>query len=594
MKKKGKLIILISGAAIGLCVLIFAAKFIADGPYRKQIPGNPDSATISKPIQEQIADARQWAYYITTANHLGNLGMVYHSFADYETAAKCYTLASEKNSNEWIWNYYLGYLSLEQGQSNEAIKNFEQVLEKDPQNFFASYYAGEAYQKLGSNEEAERMFTKIIKADEQTIDEKKSGRQFYFPIKTYAMFQLARIYISANETDSAEILLKAIIQDQVSFGPAYRSLGNVYSTKGDTTLAKKYAVRANDLSDYAAPADKLLDKIALISRSDQYLLKQIEDATRSGNYRWALTLCNQALKYFPANKTLISNAVFENFRQGFDEKALSYLDKHFEYFNNDAKELMDVTDLLYNRQHLSEAKKYFDQVKKLMPNNSTLAIWLFERGKKDEAITMMNELIKQNPQDKKILADEVHLLLNLGEDELANDYFTTLKKYAPESPETLQVTGLMAEKKGDTATTLAAYEQANKTDPKDLIFTQTLIDLYIRQKKWQQAIGHFKASLDIYPNEPVLLEGIGRLLIACPDATLKNIPDGIEYSERAFINTRSSYQTKLSAGKTLVTVYLSLGDKKNATKYINQTIKVAEEGNQSQEYIAYFKALISK
>jgi tetratricopeptide (TPR) repeat protein len=131
-------------------------------------------------------------------------------------------------------------------------------------------------------------------------------------------------------------------------------------------------------------------------------------------------------------------------------------------------------------------------------------------------------------------------------------------------------------------------------DPKDLIFTQTLIDFYIREKKWQQAIGHFKSSLEIYPNEPVLLEGLGRLLIACPDPTLKNIPDGIEYAERAFINARSSYQTKLSAGKTLVAVYLSLGDKKNATKYINQTIKVAEEVNQSKEYIAYFKALISK
>jgi len=591
MIKKVKLFIV---TVLSLAILVFIVHFIASKPFRDQIPHLSKLNVVTKPVKEQILSARNRAYFITTANNLGRLGMVYHSCADYEQAALCYKLAVKKDSREWVWNYYLGYLNLEQGQSHAAIENFEQVIKKKSNNYFVCYYAGEIYQKLGYNDAAKKMFSNIINRNGSDEEDMILDRESFYPLKTYAMYQLARLYISANFTDSAEIILKAIIQNEETFGPAYRSLGNVYSMKGNDTLAKKNSVFANDLREYTPPADNMMDKISIMSRSEIYLLKQIEDAIRSGNYHWALKLCDQGLEYFPDNKTLISNIVFENFRQGNDEKALSFLNKHFEYYKKDAKELMDITDLLYNKQHLEEAVKYFNQVRKLMPKNSTLAIWLYERGKKNEAIAMMNELIKQNPEDEKILADEVTLLIKMGEDDLANKYFIMLKKLSPESAETHRIEGLMAEKQKDKDKVLAAYEAAYKLNPKDLLFTQTLIDFLIHQKNWQQAIRHFRSSLDIYPNEPVLLEGFGRLLIACPETTLKNIPEGIEYTQRAFVNYKSSYQTKLSAGKTLVTAYLSLGDKKYATKYINQTIKLTKQENQTEEYVAYFRNLISK
>lgn len=594
MNKKIKLFLLVSGFILCAAILFFGLKFIIDRPVKKQLPSAPDAASLSGPLLEQISDATRNAYYFTTAGTIGTLGMIYHSCGDDENASRCYQLAIQENNGSWQWNYYLGYLNMEQGQSYAAIKNFNQVIKKDPGNGYALYYAGEAYQKIGSSDTAKQLFKQILTTTSNNTAKSPIEQQAAFPLKTYAAFQLARLYMSSSQNDSAETILQSITEDQPAFGPAFRSLSAVYRAKNNSVFADKYSVRANDLSDYVPPADPLMDKIALLSRSDQYLLKQMEDAERSGNYRWALTLCDQGLQYFPENKTLISTAVFENLRQGFDSKALSYLDKHFEYFNNDAKELMDATDLLYNTRHLPEAIRYFEQVRKLLPKNSSLALWLYDRGKKDEAIAVMNEIIKQNPGDENIIADNIRLLINMGDDEMANKYFGLLRQRAPSAPMTFQLAGLMAEKNAAEDSAALAYEKAYKLDQKDLIFTRSLIDFYIRQKNWAGAIGHFRSALEIYPNESFLLEGLGRLLIACPDPALKNLPEGIEYSQRAFFHCKSTYETKLSAGKTLATAYLSLGDKKNCTKYINKTVSIAEEINQSKEYIAYFRALISK
>ena len=80
---------------------------------------------------------------------------------------------------------------------------------------------------------------------------------------------------------------------------------------------------------------------------------------------------------------------------------------------------------------------------------------------------------------------------------------------------------------------------------------------------WDKAINHFRLALVSYPNEPFLLEGLGNLLISCPDSGLINVNEGKEYSERAFINFKSPFATKISAGENLSTAYAMSGDKKN-------------------------------
>lgn len=593
MKRKKITVIGILGVVLAPGLLMYAVWHITGSYYRRNLPADLDPG-FPKPVVEQVAAARRNVAFFTTASAIGQLGLVYNSCLEYKDAAGCYKLAAQKNNSQWIWNYYLGYLCLEQGESAAALRNFRQVMRKDPSNVFALYYAAEACRNAGSTDTAASLYRAVIAAPEPDADKKTPVLAFIFPLKTYALFQLARIQMMAGRTDSAAALLKEILAAQETFGPAYRSLAAIYSRSGDTILANKYTVMADDLADYIPPRDALIDQISLLSRSDQYLLKQIEDALRSRNGPWALELCNHALRFYPDNKELISTAVFENFREGNDTRALSYLDKHFDYFNNDAKELMDLTDLLYNRQHLPEAIRYFNQVKKLLPEDPALAGWLSERGKNDEAIAMMSGLLEKHPDDLKIVAGQIRLLLDLGEEEQAGELFARLAKKDPAGIETFRIKGRLAEKKGFMDSARLAYEAACRMDPGDLIFTRQLIAFYISQNQWQQAIDHFKRALGFHPNEPSLLEGFGRLLVSCPDTAMRNTPEGIEYTKRAMVNYRSPTEIILSAGKTLATVYLSLGDKHNCVRYANKTIALAKEVKQQEAYLSYFRTMVSR
>lgn len=591
MKKKTKLIISVSAFVIFLTISLFALKFIIDSSYRNQLPEYPDFQNIPKLLQKQISVANRKTYRNPSANNLGRLGMVYNSSYYYEKAAQCYQLAVKKNSGKWIWSYYLGYLNLVQGESNASIENFRHVIEKNPKNFLALFYTAEAYQNLGLSVNAKNMFKKIAALDDRDFVEKDTIRDNDFPLQTYVLFRLARIYMNSNRLDSAEITLKEIIENQMTFGPAYRLLGDVYTREGNLLLGNKYTIRANDLVEYTPPADMLVDKLALMSRSDTYLLKQIDDAVRSLNFNWALKLFDHALKYIPDNKFLLSKALYGYFNLGFDKKAIPYLDQHLKYFSDDFVELLLFATILHNKGFNSQAMNYFNQAKKLQPENSRLVLWLSDREMISEAIILLNEQLKRDPENVTILTDAVRMFSHLGDKEKAMTYFTNLKRILPSGPEVKKLTGEIDENEGNLKEAISIYEETLGSDPKNLFIIKHLVTIYMRDKMWDKLIHHYRLALDSYPNEPFLLEGLGRILISCPDTNLRNINEGREYSERAYINFTSPFATKISAGKNLAIAYAILGDKQNASKYINITINLARKVNVSQDFIPYFETL---
>lgn len=591
MNKKTKLIISISSVAIFLALSFLAVLFIMDGSYRNQLPEYPDFNSLSKSLQEQITAAGRKAYLNPTADNLGSLGLVYYTCYNYDKARQCYQLALKKNRDKWIWSYYLGYMNLEESDSRESIENFRIVLEKDPKIIMASYYTAEAYQNLGLSDSAEIIFKKIASMNEKNIGKIDTIRQNDFPLQVYAMFHLVRIYMNSDRLDSAELTLKKIINNQITFGPAYRVLGDVYTREGYIQLGNHYTIRANDLDEYTPPADMLMDNIALIARSDEYLLKQIDDAIRSGNFKWALKLLEHSLKYNPDNKYIISKAIYGYLGMGFDKMALPYLDQHLKYTTDNFNELIDIADLLLSKGFNSQAMNYFNHAKILKPGNSRLALWLLDRGMIEDAKNLLKEQLIKDPENLKILTDAVHMMLKLGDKEMAMTYLTNLKKLSPSYRHARILTGMIDERNGDLKSAITIYEEAFKEDPKDKNIIRYLGKIYIREKMWKKAIIHFRLSLKSYPNEPFILDGLGNLLISCPDTEYLNIDEGREFAERAYINFHSTIPIKISAGTNLATVYAILGDREKSSKYIISTTDMANKVNVSRNYITYFDSL---
>ena len=569
--KKNQLISLSVG--IILVILILAAvKLRTIRRYRDNLPGYPDLNGMTEQLKDQIIEADRRAGFNPTAENIGRLGMVYYSGAYYDNASRCFQLAIEKDSTEWIWSYYLGCISLELGKSNEAIAGFRHVVRKDPENLLALYYLAEACHNIGSISDAEKIFRKIAAAPETDPAKPDTIRENSFPVKTYGSLNLARICFETNRYDTAEAILKGIIDRHINFGPAYRLMGNVLTAKGNIISGKKYTIRANDLVSYFPPADFLIDRITLMSRSDVYLMKQIDDALRSLNYNWELKLFAQALKYAPDSKHLLSKVLSGYLYLGYRDKVLPHLDRHMAYFNDDLEELLVFATLLYGNGLRDQAINYFRTAKNLNPRDSRLVLWLIDRNFMDEGILLLNEQLAEDPGNITLITNAVRVFSRVGDKAKAEVHLKYLENDVNSGKEIKKLKGEILENEGRMQEALTAYEDAIKSNPDDLFIIRHLANIYLQNQSWEKLISHYRISLEYLPNEPFLLEGLGKILVFCPQTNLRNIFEGAEYAERAFINYKSSEQIKLSAGKTLTTAIGMSGNKLKVPSYIARTL----------------------
>ena len=122
-----------------MIVMALLLKLAVNTKVSSQIPVLSGSQTLSESVLDQISESLDDAYQKPSADNLGRLGMVYQSSANYKEAAQCYELAINKSKSKWIWNYYQGYLSLEMGESDVVIENFNAVIKKNPYMALAGY-----------------------------------------------------------------------------------------------------------------------------------------------------------------------------------------------------------------------------------------------------------------------------------------------------------------------------------------------------------------------------------------------------------------------------------------------------------------------
>jgi tetratricopeptide (TPR) repeat protein len=592
---KKRILLNVSWLVVSLIILAFLVKFLVDMPFRKQLPPLPDLQNLSSPVREQINEAFKRTRRNPTPENLGNLGMVYHAAVFYEQAARCYQLAVRKSKSGWIWNYYLGYLYREMGESDAALENFNRVIQINPKVFHAWYYAGEEYQNMGNSDQAEKAFGHIANPEKMPLQGKSTTRNDYFPLSVYARFQMAKIYHGTGRIDKAEQTLKEIIENSRSFGPAYRLLGTVYLLKDDSLSGKRFMVRANDLAAYAPPVDTLVDKLMLLSRSALYLLKNIDEAEKSVYPEWAMRLVNHALLYMPEDKYLISKTVKLYLMMDRGKLVLPYLDQHLRQYQEDFTELKSVGDLLYKKGFYTQSIRYYHQAQKLRPGDaevqSCLVLCNWYNGGRTEALDLLNELLESNKENPGILADGAGLLLNLGQKDRVPYYLNLLDHLSPSDPKVLKLKGMMAEQEGRLQEATTWYDLALKGDPEDLTTIRLLGNVLVQQKLWDRSIRHFRSALAYYPNEPYLLERLGTLLVSCPDPKLRNLSEGRDFSERAFIHTTSHSSTLISSGRSLAVAYAALGDYKNAADFMRMTIDLARHEKLPAESLAGLEKL---
>ena len=592
MKKK---LVYIFGGALGLILILIGVRFLLFASITSKLPEIPESHKLSEQVNLQISEARRKTKRNPSAENLGMLGMVYHSSANYEQAVACYELAIERDVDQWIWSYYLAYLSMELGESDAVLENFNRVLESHPENYLAWYYSGEAYLNLREYDQAEKYFTEISDIKKSQPGE-ETTRVDHFSLGLHARFQLAKIYFDSGRMELAEKTLQEIIQTNPRYGSAYRLLGNIYRSRGDEASGSNYRIRANDLMNYAPPVDTLIDQIALLSRSDLYLQKKIDEAINGIYSQWAMRLINNALQYIPDDKYLVSKAIKTCLWLDLDQQAISYTNRHLTLIQNDFNELVNTGLSFYNKEAYRVSIRYFLGGLRLSPGDKDiqkrLAIAFWNTGEEKKSLNLLEEVLEKNPNNMEILAEVADVMIfDLNQADRASVYLSILEQFTPSDPKVLKLSAWKAEQNGQLNKAISLYSASFKGDPEDLSTIKNLGTLLTTQKMWAESIGLFREALQFHSNEPYLLERLGTLLVVCPDPALKNIREGRFYLERAFVHTSGDKQTLVSAGRNLALACAMLGDKPNATRFISMTIALAKRENAPQAYLAELEGM---
>ena len=577
MGKKVKSVLYILVGLLGLLVIVFLTRFIQISKITNEIPEISNISNLSKTLQEQILEAFSKAHRKPSSDNLGMLGMVYHSNANYTEAAKCYKLAAQKDNSEWIWKYYNGYLNMEMGKSDSALVNFTKVTEINPGIDLAWYYLGQQYKNLKNNELAEKSFARLVKSKERKFPE-NATREDHFQISTYANFELARIYFETGRNEFAEKTLYDIIQSDNLFGPSYKLLGSIYNLKGDTILGKQFTIRANDLINYSPPVDTLMDKLALMSRSELYLLKKIDEAESGFHSDWALKLVEQGLQYLPDNTYLLSKAIKIYLWKNLTDKATSLTDKHLKLLNGNFVEIKNTGMFFYQKSLFTQAAKYWTQALQLKPDEfiiqEYLARCLWATGNKPKALEILDEIYTNNKNNPGVIADVADLLFQFRETEKMNYYLAILKKTAPSEPKYLRISGEIAETKKETQNAISLYKLSIKGAPDDVKTIRNLGELYMNNQMWNEYIKLYKNALIHHPNNPDILSRLGEVLVSCPDISLRNYEEGKTYSERAFTFYNCPPDILIASGSHLAYAYAMLNDKQKAITTISRTINI--------------------
>ena len=329
-----------------------------------------------------------------------------------------------------------------------------------------------------------------------------------------------------------------------------------------------------------------MDQIALLSKSDVYLMKQADEAERAIYPEWAMKLLFNAVAVPPDNKYLISKAVKLFLKMGAVQQILPILTQHFNYFKDDINEIKDVADLLDENGAITQSLDYFEQAPPNDPElQSYLILTLFKAGEKEKLLHYMNELLEKDNNNIDALSNGVYIFLTMGENQKADAYMAQLNRLAPTKAKVQQLAGMIAERDGKLQLATDYYEKSFKGDPLDLATIEMLGNLLVKQQLWEKSINVYRKAFENHPYEPYLMEKLGSLLITCPDTRLRKIDEGMEYTQRALNHKASSPETILSAGNSLADAYAAKGDKRAASAYLNRNLDLARRNNAPDEYV---------
>lgn len=340
-------------------------------------------ADIRDQVRKAIADVKAKP---RDAETNGRLGMVLHTYEQYDQATVCYERARRLAPAEFRWAYYLGVAQAAAGNSAEAAQAFKEAVRLKGDYLPVQLRLADALSAAGQSGEA---------------------RKFYEQLNglAQASYGLGRIKAAAGEHAAAAEQFTKAIEQFPEYGAAQYALGMALRNLGQTSKAQEHLALSQQFKDHRPPLpDPLLMAIAELNAAGAELLKRGALFESAGKLPEAIADHERALNANPQLVQAHINLISLYARTGQFDKAERHYREAIAINPNMADSFYNYGVMLTMQDRFSEAAKAFEHSLELNPANAeahhNYAVMIEREGRLDEAAQHYRQAIANKPSHR--------------------------------------------------------------------------------------------------------------------------------------------------------------------------------------------------
>ena len=377
--------------------------------------------------------------------------------------------------------------------------------------------------------------------------------------------RLANEYLSQKRWKEGAHIIESILKENKDMPTP------IISGEASLNLMKK-VLDAYDHLHYYAKAIDTLKKILIDSPEDLDLrLRLAELLEKKGRLKEAVEQYTIILPQLTRSEKIVymKNIGYLLFQVGQKNKALQWYLKAAKYDRKDPNLYYNIGSIYDDLGKSKLAEKYLrlalESKEDDIEGRLRLGKSLFNKNKLTEAKRYVNEILKRNPHHLEALILFANIVEKEGDKEALRNIYKEIVSHDPKNKIILFNLGVLETEQGNLKKGLHYFERLVTIDPKDTQAREALFDIYQRQKRNDLAFNQAIQLIKFFPKKIAYYTYIFDHLTAL---------DEFEQLAHYMIEGIKENPKNFDLRQYLILVYLKLKKNELAVKEINEALKL--------------------